>query len=185
MKLKMIFLYFLAISISYSGNTQSQFNLGIGYYGDAVTQPGVIVEFEIEKFFSDDFSLPLRADFGFYTNPDYNALFLDVHKGWRKYFDSGLYIEQSLGLGVLGIYYDVESIYYVDKYLSVIRYNDGINLGISPSVTAGVGYNITRKKEASNFIWLRPKVYWNLGFRSLHLPYFALQAGFTHNLKTK
>ena len=54
-----------------------------------------------------------------------------------------------------------------------------------PSVTAGAGYNFSKNDDGADLIWVRPKIYWDLGFRGLNLPYWALQIGFTHTFKTK
>ena len=36
-----------------------------------------------------------------------------------------------------------------------------------PSVTAGLGYNFSKNDEGADMIWIRPKIYWDLGFRGL------------------
>lgn len=165
--------------------SQTKLNLGGAYYGEAISNPGLMLEFEIEKFYTESFSLPLQIDLGYFTTSDYDVLFLDLHKGFRKYFKSAFFVEQSFGLGVMSTFYDVESIFYLDKYSNSIRYNKGANISIMPSVSLGLGYNLTKNSETQNLIWLRPKIYWNLGFRGLHQPYTAVQAGFTHTFKTK
>ena len=167
------------------GFAQTKLNAGIGYYGHNATSPGAVLEFEIEKFYTKDFSLPLRADVGFFMTADYNALTIDIHKGFRKYLKSGFFFEQSVGIGMTASFFKIESIWYYDQYLSVVRYKDGANWGFTPSVTIGAGYNLTPDKEHQNLIWIRPKIYWNFGIRGLNLPYAALQVGFTHNFKTK
>ena len=164
---------------------QSRLNLGGGYYGENITSPGIVLEFEYEKFFTEDLSLPLRADLVFFTTPEYNALVVDIHKGFRKYFKSGISIEQSVGIGLISSFYTLESIWFVDKYGNSVLYSEGANLGVMPSVTIGVGYNLTPGKSKTNTIWLRPKVYWNLGVRGFNLPYAAIQVGYTYNLKSK
>ena len=73
----------------------------------------------------------------------------------------------------------------MDEFQSVVRYRDGANLGFTPSVTLGAGYNLTRNQETQNLIWIRPKIYWNFGVRGLNLPYAALQIGFTHTFKNR
>jgi len=178
----LLILLLALIGKSYS---QSRLNAGIGYLGENAIHPGVVLEFELEKYFTEDFSLPLRADLGFFTAPDYKVLMLDVHKGFRKYLKSGFFFEQFVGVGLTSSFYTVESIFYVDKYQSNLRYRDGANLGFTPSVTAGIGYNLTHKSETLNLVWIRPKIYWNFGVRGLNLPYAALQLGYTYNFKTK
>ncbi len=170
--------------ISLSTHAQSLISAGIGYFGERAVHPGVVLEFEYETFHSESFSLPLRVDLGYFSDPEYNLMFLDIHKGFREYFKSGLFLEQSMGIGIASSFYTLESIYYIDEFGSVVRYRDGANLGFTPSVTLGVGYNITRNQETQNLIWIRPKIYWNFGVRGLNLPYTALQIGYTHTFKT-
>lgn len=183
--MKRFVLLILLLAFIGKSYSQSRLNAGIGYFGGNFTHPGVLLEFEIENYFTDDFSLPLRSNIGYIVTPDFNSLSLEIQKGFRKYFKSGLFVEQSLGLGMMANFYKIESIWYYDQYLSVVRYRDGANLGFMPSATLGLGYNLTHAKGTQNLIWFRPKVYWNFGVRGLNLPYAALQIGYTYNFKTK
>jgi len=167
-----------------AAEAQTHLNAGIGYYGENVSHPGAVLEFEYEPFFAESFSLPLRGDIGFHVNPDYNAYTIDIHKGFRKYFKPGLFLEQSVGVGVIakvirGNYW------YWDEYNNAVPHGNTTVWGFMPSVTVGAGYNLSKDKEGSDLIWIRPKLYWDLGFRGLYLPYWALQIGFTHTFKTK
>lgn len=182
---RIILLLIAAVGISLHIHAQSLISAGIGYFGEKTVHPGVVLEFEYETFHSESFSLPLRIDLGYFSDPDYNLMFIDIHKGFRKYFTSGLFVEQSIGLGIASSFYTLESIYYVDDFQGVVRYRDGGNLGFTPSITLGAGYNLTRNQEAQNLIWIRPKIYWNFGVRGLNLPYAALQIGYTHTFKTR
>jgi hypothetical protein len=164
---------------------QTRLNAGIGYYGENVANPGFVLEFEIEKHHSALFSLPLRGNLGYHSNPDYHAFTLDIHKGFRKYFSSGLFLEQSVGAGLITKSFKEADYWYADKYMTSIAHGNKPTWGFMPSVTVGAGYNLAAKNEASRLLWIRPKVYWDLGFRGLELPYFALQLGYTHTFKTK
>lgn len=159
--------------------SQKQLNIGAGI----TLSPGVVVEFEKEKQFTENFSLPLRANLGFFMRDDYNALTVDIHKGFRQYFNSGLFTEQWLGIGGIASFYKVEGIWYYDDFGNVIAFREGANWGIMPSVTLGAGYNLSNDKETKKMIWVRPKIYWNLGFRSFNLPYASLQVGYTFTIK--
>ena len=181
---KILFSIAIMAGISAHTNAQSLINAGIGYFGENGINPGVVLEFEHEKFHTDDFSLPLRADLGIYFKEDYQAFFLDIHKGFRKYFGSGFFIEQSIGVGLIGKSYNT-NYWYIDDYAYSVPHGNTTVLGFMPSVTFGIGYNLYREKEGNDLIWLRPKVYWDLGFRGLQLPYSAVQLGYTHTFKTK
>ena len=176
-KIKISLLLMFAFSLSAS----SQIKLNIGLGGNVPA--GAVAGFEIEKFFTDKFSSPLRTDVSFFLTKDYNALTIDLHKGFRKYFGFGLFVEQYVGLGAIASFYKVQSIWYYDNYGNNTRFKDGANWGIMPSVSLGIGYDLMHKKEKAHMIWVRPKLYWNMGFRGLNLPYTALQAGYTMNIK--
>ena len=199
-----IFIFSNLVSHQYNGNMKKQILLiaivailstpslgqyklsgGGGYYGHDFSSPGFLLEFEYEKFYKDDFSAPLRADLSFFSDPDYNALVLDVHKGFRKHFSNGLFVEQSVGMGLITTFYKDDDIVYYDKYTNAVFHYHKAHFGLSPSVTLGIGYDLTHDSNKSNLLWIRPKVYWNLGLRPLNLPFYALQVGYTHNFKSK
>jgi hypothetical protein len=161
----------------------SRLRAGGAYFGENVLHPGLVLEFEYEKGYTPMFSLPLRTNLGYYWNRDYSAFFLDVHKGFRKYFRSGLFLEQSIGTGLILKSYGTE-MWYMDEYFNSVPHGNKPVLGFMPSVTVGAGYDLSRDRDRSGLLWVRPKIYWDLGFRKLHQPYFALQLGYTHTFKT-
>lgn len=175
----------LLTGIISGAKAQSLLNAGIGYLGEGITSPGVVLEIELEKRFTGDFSLPWRGDAGYYNHADYHAFTIDLHKGFRKYWKSGLFIEQSLGAGIIAKSFKTEEYWYIDDYANSIPHGNHAIWGFMPSVTLGAGYNFSRDDQKVNLLWIRPKVFWDLGFRGLNLPYFALQAGYTHTFKTK
>ena len=181
---KFILICFAMLGIQQSMPAQSHFSFGLGYFGKNLDNAGLVVQFEYEKFHAGSVSLPLRANLGHFSNPDYQALFIDFHKGFRKHFSGGLFIEQSLGAGLITKKYNT-GMWYVDKYAQSVLHNNQSTWGFMPSVTAGVGYNFGKNNKGDDLLWIRPKVYWDLGFRALYLPYWALQIGFTHTFSLK
>ena len=183
--MKKIFLILFTIAgIQIHVLAQSRLNGGIGYFGEKLSHPGFVLEFEYENMHTEDFSLPVRGNLGYHSNPDYNAFTIDIHKGFRKYFVSGFIVEQSVGVGVIAKKYKGDY-WYNDQYFNSVPHGYTTVWGFMPSVTAGLGYNLSKEKEGVDLLWIRPKVYWDLGFRGLHLPYWALQIGFTHTFKIK
>ena len=181
---KIILIWVALVAIHFQTNAQTRISAGAGYYGENVTNPGLVLEFEYEKLHTGSFSLPLRADLGFHSTPDFNAMTIDIHKGFRKYFESGLFLEQSVGVGMIAKSFKTE-MWFIDDYGYSIAHGGNTVWGFLPSVSAGMGYNFSKKEEGADLIWIRPKVYWDLGYRGLHLPYWAIQIGFTHTFKTK
>jgi len=163
---------------------QTRINSGAGYFGENVTNPGVVLEFEYEKLHANNFSIPMRGDVGFHSTSGFNAMTIDIHTGFRKYFESGFMLEQSIGIGMIAKKFKTD-MWFFDDYAYGIPHGNKTVVGFMPSVSVGAGYNISKEKEGVDLIWIRPKVYWDLGFRPLYLPYWALQIGFTHTFKTK
>lgn len=178
-------LLILILGITLTGFSQKQLNLGAGYYGENGINPGVVLGLELEKFLSEEFSLPLRGDLGYHRNPEYHAVTLDIHKGYRRYFSGGLIIEQSLGIGLIRKTFTNSNYQFKDNRGAVIFHGNKPVTGIMPSVTVGVGYDFSANKDHSAMLWVRPKVYWDLAYRPLNLPNAALQIGFTKTIKKK
>lgn len=165
-----------------SESLSSKLRVGGAYFGENLTRPGFVLEFEYEKTYTPQFSLPLKANLGYQLHKDYHSWFLDVHKGFRKYFGSGSFLEQSVGAGIILKSYGTE-MWYIDEYFNGIPHGNKPVLGFMPSVSVGAGYDLSRDKDGTGLLWIRPKIYWDLGFRKLHQPYFALQLGYTHTFK--
>jgi hypothetical protein len=166
--------------------SQSRLNIGGGYFGHTITHPGMLLEMEYETNISPTLSLPLRVDVGYYSHPrNRNGLFIDAHYGFRRYFKSGLFLEESIGIGVLGSALN-EDVFTVDGN-GVVSETTKLNpLQFTPSLTLGIGYNLTRNEEKSlKLIWLRPKISWEIPHKTTASFGPALQLGFTHQIRKK
>ena len=186
MKSKKVIISVVLLCLSIVSFSQTKLNIGGGYFGETVTYPGIVVEFEYEKFHTEKFSTPFKVNVGFYNHQrNHNALFLDLHEGFRRYFKEGKwYFEQSIGLGLMLSFYN-EDVWHVDDNGNVARVSNVGNLDFMPSVTFGFGYNLTQKKKSDNYIWARPKIFWQMPFNNLAYAHLALQIGYTYNFKTK
>jgi hypothetical protein len=120
----------------------ASFNVGIGYFADNITHPGVVGQLELERHFGGGVSVPSSASLAVHKTPDYYAMTLSVHTGFRKYLAAGLFIEQSIGIGVVANVFTVDSIWYIDRFGAGFRYSNGPNFGIVPSVTVGAGIDL-------------------------------------------
>jgi hypothetical protein len=177
----------LIILALFSGlQAQINYNLGVGYFGQTLTHPGVVLEAEIEYKYSEVASIPLRLDVGFFVHPrNQTGLFLDLNTGMRRYFKSGLFLEESIGIGILQSFIHSEGVFKVDESGSVTEASRANPVDFMPSLTLGIGYNLTRHSGKQNLIWLRPKVYWQLPHKMKSTYNFALQVGYTHTIKSK
>lgn len=165
---------------------QRNINLGGGYFGHTLTHPGVVLEAEMEFLYSEVASIPVRLDLGFFVHPrNQTALFLDLNTGMRHYFKSGLFLEESIGIGILQSFLHSDGVYKVDESGSVSEASRVNPIDFMPSVTLGIGYNLTRDSDKRNLIWIRPKVYWQLPHKLKSTYNFSLQIGYTHTLSSK
>lgn len=181
--MKHLLLALFALTFGFLSHGQNAMNIGIGYHHESPSGHGVRVEFEHEWYAVERLSLPLRTSVGFFSHEDYNAVFLSEHIAFRQRIGKALLLEQGVGLGLIAKFFDVEGIFYQDKYGSIIRYYDGANIGIMPSVNAAFSYNLSADPSSKRMLWVRPEAYWDLNIRGLHLPYFSLQIGYTHQIR--
>lgn len=165
---------------------QTHVNVGGGYYGKQATYPGLVLEAEMEHMFSEYASLPIRLNAGFNVHPRHStSLFLDLNAGFRRYFKSGLFLEESVGLGAMESIMHSDAVYEVDESINVTEVSRTTPLSFMPSLTLGIGYNLTQGSGKQNLIWLRPKIYWLVPHKTISTYSFALQVGFTHTINSK
>ena len=174
-----IVILFASINITLA---QNRINIGAGYFGQTITYPGVVFEVEFEKVYSEKVSLPIRLDLGFYNHQrNHTGIFLDLNFGYRKYFKNGLVLEESVGFGVLQTILN-DPTFSVDDQNNVEEVSRFNNPDVIPSVTLGIGYNLSHKKEKLNMLWVRPKLYWQYPQKKSLVFGAALLIGFTHSL---
>jgi hypothetical protein len=173
-------------SVSQKMNAQTHLNVGGGYFGHTVTHPGVVIEIERERMFSENASLPIRLDVGFYVHSrNHTGLFIDLNYGFRRYFKSGLFLEESVGIGILQSFVHSDAVYQVDESGTVSEASRAYSPDFMPSLTLGIGYNLSKGSGTQNLIWLRPKISWQLPHKTTASFHPAMQLGFTHTIKTK
>lgn len=165
---------------------QTNMNVGGGYYGQTATHSGFVLEFGLEQVHSEKVTTPFRVDFGFFHHPrNHNGLFADANYGFRYKFKSGLYLEESLGAGILMSFLNSDGIYEVDDNGNVSEGSRFSTLDFMPSITLGLGYYIDKNGENKNHFWFRPKLYWQYPHKTTSTYNFVLQLGFTHKLSKK
>jgi len=180
--------YIAAILIACSSLAfaQTRVNVGGGYFGQTLSYPGIVLEAELEKMFSENASIPIRADLGFYVHPrSQYGLFFDLNAGFRKYFNSGLFVEESIGVGILQAFLNSDGVYEVDDEGVVSEGSRSVPMDFMPSLTLGIGYNLTQGSGTQNLIWMRPKIFWQIPYKTQSAYNFALQIGFTHTIRSK
>lgn len=185
--MKKIYVIIIGIFVGLIGlDAQTHLNIGGGYFGKHGTYPGLVLEAEVEHMFSEKASLPLRIDMGLFVQPRHSTgVFLDLNAGFRRYFKSGLFLEESVGIGVLETFLQSDAVYQVDDAGNVSEDSRANPPVFMPSLTLGIGYNLTRGSGRQNLIWLRPKIYWEIPHWELSTYAFALQVGYTRTISSR
>lgn len=142
-----------------TANAQSDLRLGIGsslfnLQGSSKT----VIELEIENRGAGKNTRPFRSDLGIYNpGPDELIVYIDANWGLRQYLDSKLFLEESVGIGV-----------QVNLcYPEGTSRNNGLGAlsvdgdpFLMPSITLGLGIDLSRENTGRHLLWLRPKMYW-------------------------
>lgn len=165
------------ISITGVGALENRFSVGGGYFGENITYPGAVINFEWERPHTDQLSILFRSDLGFYVHPrSSTAIFLDVHVGFRRSFSSGFFLEQYFGLGAMVSFYQGD-VYYVDGG-TVTQISNYGNFDFVPSATFGLGWRFIQHNSSVHSVYVRPKIFWQFPVNDLASPHLALQVGY-------
>lgn len=180
--MKRYFGIILILAAFFSSFGQTNMKYGGGYFGHTLTHPGVVLEFEIENMYSEKASMPLRIDVGYYSHPrNHNGVFLDINYGFRRNFKSGLFLEESIGIGALATFLNAGGVFEVDETGKVTEVSKFNTVDFMPSLTLGIGYNLTKNTEKQTLIWVRPKIYWQYPHKTTSTFNPVIQIGFSRN----
>jgi hypothetical protein len=168
----------LALLSTPTAQAQKRTNLGLGYFGETLTHPGIVAHLEVEKKQSERVATLLGTNLSVYLHRrNHLGILLDGHTGLRRYYKSGFFTEQYLGLGVMLSFYQGDGVFQRDENGNIRRVSSFANPDIIPSVTLGLGYNLGHRQQKATLLYLRPKIYWQIPFNNLALPHLGLQAG--------
>ena len=180
---KTLLIISIITGLSLSLKAQDNIKVGGGYFGQTVTYPGLVLEFEKEEMHSDKASMPVRIDIGIYYHKRHSTgVFAEVNYGFRRYFKSGFFLEESIGMGVMQTLLSGDAVYTVDDNGNVGESNRFNKPDFMPSITLGIGFDLSKGKEKQTLVWLRPKIYWQFPERTSSVFTPALQLGFTYTL---
>lgn len=168
---------------TFTAKAQKNQSFGIGYFGETLTYPGIVLEYDYESNQSEKAALVFRSNLGYYNHPrNHQAVFMDQHIGLRRNIGKHMFMEQYLGVGVMLPILNAP-VYKVNENGTVEESSKIMNPDFMPSFTLGLGYdfNDTPNRDA---VWIRPKMFWQYPYNTLALPHVAVQIGFTHTFKT-
>lgn len=173
------------ILVTINGFSQQNINIGAGYFGHTITHPGFVGEFELEKTFSGQASIPIRTNLGFYAHPRYHTgIFIGINVGYRRYYSSGWFYEQSIGIGLLETILNTDGVYKVDENGNVSDASKYNPIELMPSISLGLGYDFSKHDNKRKLVWLRPKIFWQYPHKTTSTFNVALQVGVTRTIKS-
>lgn len=183
MRYLIVIIIIVAHSLS-AVHAQNNHSIGAGYFGETLTHPGVVLEYEFESPQSAKYAILSRSDVGYYNHPrNHRAFFIDHHIGMRHNIGSRMFMEHAIGVGVMFPMLNAP-VYKVDEQGHISESSKRLNPDFRPSVTLGLGYDLNPNEER-DAIWVRPTMFWQYPYNTLALPHVAMQFGFTHTFKTK
>lgn len=158
---------------------QSDLNIGAGYFGHTITHPGLVLELEREMHYSDKASLPFRIDLGFFNHPrNHTGIFADANVGFRRYYRSGLFLEESIGIGIFEPVLNSDGVYEVNAEGNVTESSRWMEPDFMPSLTLGAGYVFSDRLK----VWVRPKLYWQIPHKKSSTWNPVLQLGVSYRI---
>ena len=155
----------------------------VAYLGEMLTHPGVSMGYE--RYLSNDsrFQVFLRANLGYYHHyRNNNTFMLTLESGLRRNFASGVFLEQSLGIGYFYRKVHGDGQFAVEEDGSIVEKNALGRSFVPFLANVGIGYHIqTRKAQISPF--LRPNFYWKMPFNETPNMQMGLMAGILYGFK--
>src|SRR5690554_913957 len=122
---KQLFLFMLSCSFTLAASAQvdhaPRHAVHVAYLGEMLTHPGLSIGYE--KYLTDDskFQVFMRANVGFYHHyRNNNTYMFTIETGYRRNYRSGLFLEQSLGIGYFNRQIHNDGTFAVDENGSIV-----------------------------------------------------------------
>lgn len=150
----------------------------LGYFGETITHTGINLGLEYYPFQSERYQMILAPNLGGYVHIRNNtSLFLRVQWGQRVNFDSGLFLEQFMGLGYLHQFTHGGQNYEVLPNGAVLEVSNSGRPMFMPCVALGTGYDFSKKTRFNLTYFIRPEFFWKGPFNGYYLTHIALNTG--------
>jgi len=188
MKRIFFFSILLIFYFTITAKSQNEITLGIGYFGETIFHPGLVAQVEYDKFLTNKISIPIRTDIGYYIHKrNHQAIFSELITGIRWHFLPRWHAGLNAGVGLMASWHHSDDgVFIVDNSGNISRTTSFAGLDFMPSTGFEFAYKI-KEGSKNNYIWLRPKAFWQMNVNERALFHFALEIGysFTLNSKTK
>ena len=183
MKTLTITIALLALAIA--AGARPRINVGGGYYGHFVTHPGLTISAERVGIADQRAAAVVRAEVGAFHQPRFQSgIFVNSTIGLRRSFDSGLFLEEAIGIGAIGTAVASEGVYQVADG-SVVAGTTRNPLELMPSIVLGIGYSFARDTDRPVQAWARPTLFWQFPHKRSSMYGLALQVGVTRTVRNR
>src|SRR5690554_679529 len=186
MKKSFVVLLFLLLGSSAAfsqGDPGPRHGVHVAYLGETLTHPGLSIGYE--KYLNEDskFQVFIRANIGFYHHyRNNNTYMFTLETGFRRNFSSGLFLEQSLGVGYFYRQIHGDGQFTVNENGSIVEKGSLGNSFLPFVANVGLGYHFqTKKAQISPF--LRPNFYWKMPFNETSNMQMTVMAGILYSFK--
>lgn len=181
-----VILFFALTSAYGQGDSLPKTKFTLGYFGETITHPGLNFGIEYYPFQSNKFQMILAANGGGYVHIRNNsAFFVRGQWGQRITFDSGVFVDEFLGLGYFHQFTHGGDNYEVLPNGAVVKTPNSGSPMIMASLALGTGYDFSKKTKWNVIFFFRPELFWKAPFNGYYLTNIALNTGFIFNLRSK
>ena len=164
--------------------SQTSPSFGIGYYGETLLHPGFIIQIEYDQPITPKISIPFRLDFGYYFHRNnHQAIFSDLVVGGRWRVWPRFYTGISGGIGLMSSWHHSDlGVFEVDNNNNVEKVSNYAGIDFMPSVNLEFGFKV-KKESTVEYIWLRPKIFWQNKVNDKGLLHYAIELGYNIDLQ--
>lgn len=167
-----------SMRVSGQGNPVAGTRFTVGYFGETLSHVGLNVGMEYSPLRAGKYRMILATNVGGYVHRRNNtSLFVRGQWGQRVTFDSGLFVDQFMGLGYLHQFTHGGAQYEVLPNGAVVGAPNSGRPMIMPSISLGTGYDFSKENKKRPSIYLRPELFWKAPFNGYYLTHFALSTG--------
>lgn len=177
-KILLVATLLVSVRASGQGGLANDVRFTFGFFGETLTHLGLNAGIEYSPLRSGKYQMILAANVGGYVHKRNNtSLFVRGQWGQRVTFDSGLFLDQFMGLGYLHQFTHGGAQYEVLPNGSVVGTPNSGRPMVMPSLSLGTGYDFSRENEKRPSIYFRPELFWKAPFNGYYLTHFALNTG--------
>ncbi len=167
---KRLFISIVLLAIAFGLKAQSTTLNGVlqnnkigfsaGYLAYKFNHPGFQLGIENYVAETNNYSFISSLSIFYYKQKDLqSAINLNARIGQRYTAGFGLFLETYLGMGVQRTSY-IDKVFEYNSSQSTVMEDKTSKMGITPSISVGLGYDFSKQTDYSVKFYFRPSVYW-------------------------